>query len=272
MSRWSTTIVVVLLMGWFTPAYGLSTLYFNQAGNANGLYTLDVTDGSATNVGVTNAVGGPHAGLSPSDDPALLYGSQPAGGFGLLHINTDGSGASAQTGDTTAEGIAFDPGTNTLYGAEDGFFDVINPATGDWAGLGLAQPGADVEGLAYRDGFVYGLVGVGSGGTPGTLLRYEISGDVWTNLGNTGLGSINHVGLAYDPEADLFYAKADSPILYSIDPDTLDTQAIGDTGLTGGGGLAVVTTTNVPEPTTVLMAALAVGALGCRCGRAGRAR
>ena len=219
--------------GW-TQSYPGGTLYFSADNNSSGLYSLNTTTGAATHIGISG-VNGSTVGLVPSGTPGVLYGSKWST---LLRINTDGSGA-VDLGGVGNEGLAFDPTTGTLYGELNGQFRTINTANGSIVQT-LPVPGADVEGLDYGKGYVYGLVCVGSGaGTPGQLLRYSIAGGTWSLVGNTGLGSITNAGLAYDPGQDVLYAKVvTNTNLYAINPNTAATTLIGNTGLTPGGGLA----------------------------------
>ena len=99
----------------------------------------------------------------------------------------------------------------------------------------LTGPGADVEGLSEGEpGFLYGLA------AGGDLYRYDIANDAWDLVGNTGV-AFDNVGLAYDPERGVLFAKgSQDPNLYQIDPEDADTDSLGDTGIAAGGGLAFV--------------------------------
>lgn len=245
----------IALLGCGAQTALAGVLYFSEDDNFNGLYTLDVNDGSATSVGLTGVSGG-NVGLAPSGSPGVLYGSE---WHTLLHINSDGSGFE-NVGGAESTGLAYDPrGEGTLYAGLRGNFFRMDPATG--INLGdLAAPGADVEGLAYGNGFIYGIAGTNGGGAPGDLMRYDIDAGFWTNLGNTGIGAVHRAGLAYDNERDLLYTKSDhSSMLFAIDPDTLSATIVGDTGIAFGGGLAFVS----PSPGTAAMLLLA-GVAGSR--------
>jgi hypothetical protein len=105
-----------------------------------------------------------------------------------------------------------------------------------------------VEGLAYANGFIYGLAGFG--GPRGDLYRYSIIANAWTFVGDTGI-EFNETGLAYDPVLNTLYAiGSQDGNLYRVNPANAFTQLIGPTGLGAlGGGLAFVPV--IPEPTSM---------------------
>lgn len=225
-------------------------LYFSEDSNSNGLYTLNTSNGAATNIGISG-VTNQTVGLAPSADPEVLYGSQ---WFNILEINADGTGFTT-LGPADAEGLGFDPTTGILYGAINGEFFSIDTTSGT-INTNLASPGADVEGLDYGNGVIYGLA------AGGALFSYNIGGNSWLLIGNTGI-NFDQVGLAFDSELGILYAKGNqNSLLYSIDPTTAAATVIGDTGIANGGGLAFVAdSAPVPEPTSVL-SLLTLGALG----------
>ena len=224
------------------------TLYYSRDGHDE-LYSLSTTTGAATLIGPTG-VGGSTVGLCESGDPGYLYGSTP---FGLSQIFTDGSPAVLINSGFASEGMAFDPGTSTIYSMFNGSYDAYD--TGGNFVADLADPGDDVEGIAWGHGGVFGIVGFGS--TDSNLYFYDPGADSWSLVGDTGV-DWDECGLAYDPGSDTLYAKGlQDSMLYAINPNTAATTLIGDTGMGEGGGLAFVST--VPEPTT--MGVLAIGAL-----------
>ncbi len=157
-----------------------------------------------------------------------------------------------------AEGLEYAGGT--LYGAINGEFVTIDTTTGLVAAT-LAAPGADVEGLAYGNGVIYGLAGYS--GPKGNLYKYDIGLDSWSLIGFTGV-EFNLPGLAFDSDLGILYAiGSQDNNLYWIDPSTAGATAIGSTMLTAGttgGGLAYQGDTSIPEPTTCgLIGAALVG-------------
>lgn len=227
-----------------TPVQG--TLYFSEDFNANGLYTLDILDGSALNVGPSGVVG-QTVGLAPTGDETELWGSQ---WFGLNLVQEDGSGFSLiSTGISggIAEGMAYDPNTDTLYGSFNTEFFTIDTATGQ-VDTALTDGDIDYEGLAFGNDGVFGLPGFTDSDT--NLWFYNPAINLWSIIGDTGIDWSN-AGLAYDPLDDVLYAKnGNDSLLYRIDPATGLTSAIGDTGISAGGGLAFVP---IPEPTVLAM-------------------
>lgn len=221
-------------------------LYFSRDGDSqsSGLYSLDTENGAANRLGdsgVTSAT----VGLAEGPNADVLYGSKWAG---LLVINSDGSGWDDRGG-VGNEGLAYDLQNDVLYGAINGRFRTIDPATGNII-LALISPGVDIEGLAYGDGYVYGLARGETG-----LYRYDVASEQWGIVGSTEI-VWDLAGLAYDSSTQTLYAKGrQSMNLYAINPDTASTSTIGSTGIAEGGGLAFV----VPEPTTALL--LVIGGL-----------
>ena len=110
------------------PAAGepLGTLFFSQDFDGNGLFTLSMVDGTAVNIGVSG-VAGSNVGLAPSEDEAVLFGSEPSR---LLRINADGSGTMQFDDSIRENGLAYDAEAGILYGAEGTIFRTVNPADG----------------------------------------------------------------------------------------------------------------------------------------------
>lgn len=250
-----------LLMTWCliaTLPLSAGVLYFSADWTSTGLYTLSTTTGQATLVG-TSGVTGSTVGLALSDQAGQLFGSQP---FGLGRINTDGSGAS-YVGSGGIEGLEYVAATGTLYGAINGQFFTVNQSTGAILVNLASPPGAagpaDVEGLAYGGGYIYGLAG--SAGPRGDLYRYNIGADSWAFVGNAGI-LFDLPGLAYDPIMGWLYAiGSQDSNLYRIDPATAAATLIGPTGLGPiGGGLAYVETA-IPEPGGWLLALAGLAAI-----------
>lgn len=230
------------------------TLYFSEDNNFNGLYTLDTTTGAATALGETEVTANT-VGLAPTDDPAGLVGSTWTE---ITAINSDGSGATTIPGTPSAEGLAYDADTDTVYGTINRSFfsyssDFLSTTT-------LASPNADIEGLAWGGGStIFGLAGFG--GPRGHLFSYDIVSDVWSFIGDTGI-DFNLVGLAYNPEDDVLYAKgSQDSYLYAIDPTSASASIIGDTQLQNGGGLAYVSDV-APIPVPGALFLLGSGLLG----------
>ncbi|MCA9710600.1 MAG: hypothetical protein KDK70_32460, partial [Myxococcales bacterium] len=197
-------------------------LFFSEDGNPNGLYELSPVDGSITALG-TSGVTSSTCGLTYDANTGTLLGSRP---FELIEIQTDGSGF-VSLGLVTAEGLAYDALTNTLYGAVNGTFFTIDPSNGAMLSS-LPGPGFDVEGLAFdpNQGIVYGV------GDSTSLVAYDVAAGSWSVVGNTGL-NWDSGGLAFDPNTNLLYAVAfaQGTGLYTIDPATAVPTLVGHNGL-----------------------------------------
>jgi len=232
------------------------------------LHTLDTTSGLPTYVGEFE---GTISSLAPSDSADLLYGSIWQS-VGLTHIGPQ-SATSTVVGGVYSEGMAFDHTTGKLYGAFDGNLRELGPADGSVI-KNLPSANADVEGLAYGNGVVYGLNGTGSGGgNPGELLAYDIASQSWSTIGQTGLTSADEVGLAFDPESEMLFLKdGNDTNLYKVDPATAEKTLVGDTGLSGASGMAFLDSPKpVPDPSS-LVALIGMATMGLvvaprRCSR-----
>jgi len=246
----SSIAALVVLCGFASGNVRASgILYFNVDSNPN-LYTLNTSTGAATLLGPSGTTS-QNVGLTESGTSGLLYGTTWTQ---LSHINANGSGF-VTVGAIGQEGLAFDPATGTLYGAINGSFGKFNPNTG--ASLGaLPGPGADVEGLALGNGGVYGLA-------DGGLLRFfNPNTNSWSTIGNTGV-NFDQVGLAFDPTANILYAKGNQDsFLYAINPINANASIIGNTGIAAGGGLAFVPAA-IPEPTSLALFGLATVGAAC---------
>jgi hypothetical protein len=227
----------VLLLA--VAAASQAQLYFSRDNENSGLYTLSTTNGAATHIGLTGVTSNT-VGLAESPDPTKLYGSS----WTELHlINTDGSGF-VNLGATFQEGLAYDPFNDKLYGSINGSFSLLSQVNGSVI-ANLAAPGADIEGLAYGHGGVYGLPRFDT-----RLFFYNPIGNSWSIVGNTGV-NWDLAGLAYDPIKDVLYGKGfQDSLLYRINPLTAQTSVVGDTGIVEGGGLAFI---GIPEPTTLTL-------------------
>jgi hypothetical protein len=218
-------------------------LYFSRDGDiqTSGLYTVSTETGESIRIG-NSGVTGATVGLAEGPSPEVLYGSKWAG---LLEIQADGGGWNSRGG-VGNEGLAYDLENDVLYGALNGRFRTIDPATGNVL-VTLTAPGVDIEGLAYGGGYVYGLARGRTG-----LYRYDVGSGQWAVVGSTGI-MWDLPGLAYDSTMHTLYGKGRQGMdLYAINPDNASTRVIGSTGIAQGGGLAFV----VPEPSTVALFAI----------------
>jgi hypothetical protein len=209
-------------------------LYFSQDHNANGLFELDMSTGAATLVGA-GATGTTNAtvGLTETTNRDVLIGSTWAD---IATIAADGSGANVLAGSVGVEALAMNLATGILYGSINGQFFTIDPATGLNSG-NLTGPGTDIEGLAANAAanVLYGI-----SRDDMNLYGYDIAGNSWSVIGNTGRSWLD-AGLAYDHLARVLYAiDANTDALYIINPATAATALVGPLGTEAAGGLAFV--------------------------------
>ena len=231
--------------------YETGKLYFSRDAviDGQGLYSLDTTTGAATFIGISDSIGA-NVGLAPSDSSSILYGSEP---YSLLTIDADGSGAnSVGMANQYLNGLAYDAASNILYGVDGGDFFTVNPNTGDRI-VTLTTPFTSLQGLAFGNDGVYGL------GSSQDLLFYDPDTDNWSYVGDTG-ESWWDAGLAFDADKNVLYAKrSGDSSLYEIDLSTAQPTVIGDTGITEGGGLAIVSDRVYEEPNDTLVRAISTG-------------
>jgi len=189
----------------------------------------------------------------PFDDRVpTIYKMTPAGSITALHTFDPGEGSEPFT--RLVQGR-----DGTLYGTHaNGTLFTINTTTGA-LDTTLASPGADVEGLAFGNGVLYGLVGAGSG--QGNLLAYDIGSNSWSLVGNSGI-AFDNVGLAYNPDLNILYATGNqNGNLYQLDPATGLATLIGPTGFTSAGGGLAFDAGAVPEPATTGLIGLGLAGL-----------
>ena len=209
-----------------------AVLYLSQDDNADGLYTLDLATGQATHIGATDTLGNT-VGLTYDPSEGVLLGSRWQT---LLAIPIDGTGPTDRGG-SPAEALAYDYVDHVLYATINGTFYKMDKTNG--ANLGsLANPGVDVEGLAFRADTrtIYATE------RDDSLLRvYSIASNTWSVVGSHGL-NLAGGGLTYDPWNHVLYATGGSNgNLYRIDPITAQATLVGSTGLpTANGGIEYV--------------------------------
>jgi len=239
------------------PALAQPGLYFINDFNPT-LYRLSTVNGAATIVGPSGVIPstGFSLGLTETSVAGELLGSIPD--FGLNYIQTDGSGFSPASTVIT-QALAYDAASDIFYGASNGSFFSLDPVTSTTISLPAAPGNADIDGLAARNGIIYGLVGF-FGPNPGDLYAYNPGTTLWSFVGDTGI-DFEAAGLAYNPFDGLLYAKgSQDTLLYSISPFTAATNVVGDTGIQFGGGLGYV----VPTPSALGLLALSAVSLSRR--------
>ena len=224
-------------------------LYFSSDDYGDGLYTLNTTTGNATPVTI-NGNQMWMRGLAPSESSSFIYG----GNESLFKINSDASVANQISNNPFSyDGLAYDSSRNILYGTNGNDFYSINPNTGEPIS-NLSSPFSSLHGLAFGNEGVYGL------GSNKDLMFYNPNTDDWSVIGDTGIWSWDNVGLAFDTEKNVLYAKRDGDtLLYEIDVSTAVVTVLGDTGIQYGGGLAFVNEDFYEEPNDTIARATQTG-------------
>lgn len=218
------------------PAMGGHLYYLRDGSSDLGLYKLDPLTGKSSQVNLATGTTVGKSGLTETGHPFRLFFAGPGGG--LREISID-SGKTTNRGGDNAEGLGFDPVSNTLYGSLfTGEFFTINTSTG-LRSTNLASPPNPVLGLAVLNGVVYGLESAVHGDK---LYSYDPIANSWAVVGGTGY-LFPSPGLAADPDRNVLYAigVAGSTMLYQINPATAAASPIGDAKTGGnGGGLAFI--------------------------------
>lgn len=217
------------------------TLYaVNGVAGVVTLHSIDPVTAVATPIGPT---GVSIAGLT-SDSSGTLYG---LGGSDLYTIDRT-TGAATLVFNFGAGGIAegdiaLNPAGNLIHGIDFVDSDLIEINLTAMTGTNLgpvtvngvaADTGIDWDGLAYRGTTLYGHMGnrPGNTGLDNHLFTLDPTTGAVTDVGAFGamLGAAG--GLAYDPDADVFYLMGrSSDVLFSVDPLTGVATAVGNTTL-----------------------------------------
>ncbi len=166
--------------------------------------------------------GGNPFGLLATDDsfPSLFYQIDAASG---ASTRLSGFGLGGFRG---AAGLAFDPNSNTLYGADTNTDQLItiDPVSGAGTAVGLSGL-FSVGGLAF-DPNTNTLYGTTIGLTPQLITIDPVTG-AGTAVGPLGR---DFAGLAFDPITNTLYPTDPFSMLFTIDPATGAATAVGSTG------------------------------------------
>ncbi len=182
-----------------------------------------------------------------------MYMVQGFAGTNLYTVNT-ATGAATLVGShgyNNMFGLTYDPTTDRLFGSQSttgmGFYE-LNKTTG--AATYIGNPGTWLDALMY-DPHRDQVVGVYAG--PGSLWSVNRTTGQGTEL-TAGSGFINNCGMAYDPATDKYWTIDWSGVIYTYDPANNYARA---TILSGLGGHDGFVSTVVPEPTSMILLALA---------------
>lgn len=227
-------IIETVPSGWKqTSPAAEGQLYFSRDRVRDGLYLVSQETGATTELGENGGFDQSNFGLTATSDPDILL---TANVVDIGIARTDGSNYDRLADGLRAEGLAYDFTTDTAYGIDGALFFQIDPATGRKTRSLPASP-ATASGLAYGKGGVYAIARISA-----ELLRFDIETENWARLGTLSrLVGASNFGLAHDNFHDLLYVVRENDTdLYRVDPETLSTHVIGDTGIAEGGGLAFV--------------------------------
>lgn len=244
---------------------------------AGGLYSVDPITGNATQLiaGCPSPGCGPYLGASGSPDAGSIYLRI----FNLYEINVTTFQSTLIGGEGYSLDLAFDRGTNTLYGTSgSALFTVDCPSPpgpcADSPHAGPGFPTNQMQALGFVEGV--GLYGVGDN----NLYLVNPSSGVATLIGFTGIlpnpgGNTNVTDLAYDPDTGRLIASVGCDKLVGVIAESGDPcdesnpgsiywidRFTGHATLLNGDapqlmGLADV----VPEPGSALSVAAGLGAL-----------
>ena len=271
MKRWTTSISTLALIACLTPeaeaqwtAQALDKLTANDAGNFDAFGTSLAVSGTTAIVGAPTAnphgasyiherdAGGPGAWgqvaklTKRNGSVSDLMGDAVAicGDTAAVGVRRDNHSGFSNPGSAVVferdqagpvEGLAFDPGTGTLYGVEVSSDELvaIDLVTANATRLGAVGFGR-VRALAFDPN---SNTLFGADAESGLLIRINTSTGAGTAVGPHGLGVVS--GLAYDAGTDTLYGSdTQSKQLVTLDTTTGVGTAVGPIGFNRVRGLA----------------------------------
>ncbi len=260
--------VVASCVGGAASAQG--TLYgIDVAGN---LFTVDITTGAGTAVGVlpngpfANAALPGYNEIEYDNTNGRAWAQQRDGNFAAQEFNiTNAAGIGAPIlngasfhGLEEVGGVMYAAG---FAGAFGNSLHILNPVTGAATPVGLFTQAEPIGGLAYdtNTGIMYGMTTPGGGGAGfSSLYTVNLGTGATTLVGNTGL---RFGSLEFGPDGNLYAGGtgggAENGILYRISTATGAASFIGPMGFGGvGNGISGLTLV-IPAPGAASLAALA---------------
>ena len=262
-------LAVPVLMGLVGSTPALAALYGLSSSYPGTLYTIAPGSGLATAVGdLTGCDSVSYTGLSFLD--GTLFGTD-------VYLNSDYTIGTIDTGTTAFtfvndqdgswnwHGLASDEGAGLLYTIDydDGYKLKSMTAGGVVTTIGTGT-GIQGRGMAYDDGNGI-LYATGPETQAQSLYTVNTATGESTLIGAMGV-STYYIGLAYDEVADILYANVGETGLYTVNVSTGELAFIGSNGTTAGSGIDGLAWLgpqgpDVPEPGTLALAMLAVGAI-----------
>ena len=235
--------------GCFFAASASGEMYLtNAAGN---LYTVDTSDASVTVVGNLPSAGGAgccdgYNEIAYDASTSTAWAQERNGKFRAQAFNlsdASGIGVPVENG-ASMHGWEFVNGTLYVAGFAGSLvngFGTIDPNVGvaslttirsDWSG----DTGGDrFTGLACANNVMYGIT---NGRASGESSLYQIAEDgTLTLVGATG---VRAGSLEFGSDGALYAGGVDAQagLLYTVDPANGSSTLIGDTGVSGGGGIS----------------------------------
>ena len=259
--------VVAIVLACVSGVQADATLFSFETGGAQALHSLDTAGPTSTPIGPGNGgviiaeieFGGGVVYGADTGDNHLLHSINPGTGliFDTLTMSFPAQGNVITSMEFVA-GVLY--AGLTTEGGGPTYLSTINLASGAVTVVGPTGFGSPFGGLAYDGSTMYGI---SAGGSTGQLFTVNLATGAATSVGPVTVGGLGVGTTALEFGDDGVLYALPNPIhnlaghLLSINPATAAATDLGDTGY----ALVALTT---PEPATMSLLALGIGALALR--------